>query len=267
MTALIKFEDLDIAALTVMAAEQYEECLWAIEKALDKQLAFGRLLRIVKEKLPHGEWGAWVRSTFTDHKSLRTIQRYMRGADSIATDPSLLECADSLDGVLKIVEDRKPKARVIENGPVLDGAPTYWQRLDMWSRQAEDYDRRVEDMSKNPPDLNESDLSDTVSGFPHFRKLRDWMCGVQALCAERAIHNRTGLRLRDECPGESAWMLEWATQKPTAFDEFVNSLRWLCDAPEDTEFIVRRQTLLSKMPGRRYRVTKNKKPASKRGNE
>ena len=108
MTALIKFEDLDIAALTVIAAEQYEECLWAIEKALDKQLAFGRLLRIVKEKLPHGEWGTWVRETFTDHKSLRTIQRYMRGADSIATDPSLLECADSLDGILKIVEERKP---------------------------------------------------------------------------------------------------------------------------------------------------------------
>ncbi len=114
MTALIKFEDLDIAALKVIAAEQYEECLWAIEKALDKQLAFGRLLRIVKAKLPHGEWGTWVRSTFTDHKSLRTIQRYMRGADSIATDPSLLECADSLDGILKIVEERKPNVNVIE---------------------------------------------------------------------------------------------------------------------------------------------------------
>ena len=114
MKALIRFEDLEIPALTVIAQEQYEECLWAIEKALDKQLAFGRLLRIVKEKLPHGEWGTWVRETFTDHKSLRTIQRYMRGADSIATDPSLLECADSLDGILKIVEERKPAVEVTE---------------------------------------------------------------------------------------------------------------------------------------------------------
>ena len=115
--SIIKFEDLDIAALTIIASEQYEECLWAIEKALDKQLAFGRLLRIVKEKLPHGEWGTWVRETFTDHKSLRTIQRYMRGADSIATDPSLLACADSLDAILKIVEDRKPAVEVAASVP------------------------------------------------------------------------------------------------------------------------------------------------------
>ena len=114
MTALIRFEDLEIPALTVIAQEQYEECLWAIQKALDKQLAFGRLLLIVKSKLPHGEWGNWVRETFADLKSLRTIQRYMRGADSIATDPSLLECADSLDGILKIVEERKPSVEVIE---------------------------------------------------------------------------------------------------------------------------------------------------------
>lgn len=125
MTALIKFEDLDIAALTVIAAEQYEECLWAIEKALEKQLAFGRLLLIVKEKLPHGEWGTWVRETFADHKSLRTIQRYMRGAVSIATDPSLLDCADSLDGILKIVEDRKPVVEVTETAASVPDVAEY----------------------------------------------------------------------------------------------------------------------------------------------
>lgn len=112
--ALIKFEDLEIPALTVIAQEQYEECLWAIEKALKKQLEFGRILLIVKGKLPHGQWGKWVRETFEDHKSLRTIQRHMRGAEAIATDPSLLDCADSLDGVLKIVEERKPTVEVID---------------------------------------------------------------------------------------------------------------------------------------------------------
>lgn len=114
MGNVIKFEDLDIPALTLVAQEQYEECLWAIEKALTKQLEFGRVLLIVKAKLPHGEWGSWVRETFADHKSLRTIQRHMRGAEAIATDPSLLECANSLDGILKIVEDRKPSVEVIE---------------------------------------------------------------------------------------------------------------------------------------------------------
>jgi hypothetical protein len=114
MGNLTKFEDLEIPALTLVAQEQYEECLWAIEKALAKQLEFGRVLLIVKAKLPHGEWGSWVRETFADHKSLRTIQRHMRGAEAIATDPSLLECADSLDGILKIVEDRKPSVEVIE---------------------------------------------------------------------------------------------------------------------------------------------------------
>jgi phage N-6-adenine-methyltransferase len=117
MTSLIKFEDLELPALTEIAKEQYKECLWAIEDALKKQLEFGRVLLIVKSKLPHGEWGNWVRETFTDHKSLRTIQRHMRGAEAIATDPSLLEYADSLDAVLKIVEEPKPSVQVIENKP------------------------------------------------------------------------------------------------------------------------------------------------------
>lgn len=114
MTALTKFEDLNIPALTEIAKEQYEECVWAIEKSLKKQLEFGRVLLIVKGKLPHGEWGNWVRETFSDHKSLRTVQRHMRGASAIATDLSLLESADSLDGILKIVEERKPTVEDIE---------------------------------------------------------------------------------------------------------------------------------------------------------
>lgn len=114
MSNIISLEDLEVPALTELAQEQYEECLWAIEKALKKQLEFGRTLLIVKSKLPHGEWGKWVRDTFADHKSLRTIQRHMRGAEAIATDPSLLDCADSLDGILKIVEESKPSVEVIE---------------------------------------------------------------------------------------------------------------------------------------------------------
>ena len=69
MTTLIKFEDPELPALTVIAQEQYEECLWAIEKALDKQLDGGLLLTDLKWK---------------------SAQRYMRGADSIATERAVL---------------------------------------------------------------------------------------------------------------------------------------------------------------------------------
>ena len=74
MTNVIKFEDLPVEALTEVAKESFEEALWATEKALAKQLEFGRVMLIVKSKLPYGEWGNWVRETFQDQRSLRNIQ-------------------------------------------------------------------------------------------------------------------------------------------------------------------------------------------------
>jgi hypothetical protein len=112
---LIKFEDLEIPALTEVAKESFEEALWATEKALTKQLEFGRVLLIVKAKLPHGEWGSWVRETFQDQFSLRTIQTHMKAYDSIAQNPALLECANSLDDILKLTtKPRKASVEVIE---------------------------------------------------------------------------------------------------------------------------------------------------------
>ena len=44
MSTVIKFEDLPVEALTEVAKETFEEALWATEKALAKQLEFGRVM-------------------------------------------------------------------------------------------------------------------------------------------------------------------------------------------------------------------------------
>ena len=113
MDNVIKFEDLEIPALTEVAKESFEEALWATEKALAKQLEFGRVMLIVKSKLPYGEWGNWVRETFLDQMSLRNIQFHMKAHQEVAKNPSLLECANSLDEILTLTEKpRKPAVEV-----------------------------------------------------------------------------------------------------------------------------------------------------------
>lgn len=115
MANVIKFEDLNIPQLTEVAKESFEEALWATEKALAKQLEFGRVMLIVKAKLPYGEWGKWVRETFQDQMSLRNIQFHMKAHQEVAKNPSLLECANSLDEILTLTEKpRKPSVEVIE---------------------------------------------------------------------------------------------------------------------------------------------------------
>lgn len=115
--SLTTFEDLPVEALTEVAKEKFEEALWATEKALAKQLEFGRVMSIVKSKLPHGEWCNWVRETFEDQISLRSIQCHMKASQAIAQNPALLECADSLDDILKTTA--KPKAAgVTVNDPI-----------------------------------------------------------------------------------------------------------------------------------------------------
>lgn len=115
MANVIKFEDLPVEALTEVAKETFEEALWATEKALAKQLEFGRVMLIVKSKLPYGEWGNWVRETFQDQMSLRNIQFHMKAHQEVAKNPSLLECANSLDEILSLTEKpRKPSVGVIE---------------------------------------------------------------------------------------------------------------------------------------------------------
>lgn len=115
--SLTTFEDLPVEALTEVAKEKFEEALWATEKALAKQLEFGRVMSIVKSKLPHGEWCNWVRETFEDQISLRSIQCHMKASQAIAQNPALLECADSLDDILKTTA--KPKAAAVTvNEPI-----------------------------------------------------------------------------------------------------------------------------------------------------
>ena len=115
MANVIKFEDLPVERLTAAAKESFEEALWATEKALAKQLEFGRVMLIVKSKLPYSEWGNWVRETFQDQMSLRNIQFHMKAHQEVAKNPSLLECANSLDEILTLTEKpRKPAVEVIE---------------------------------------------------------------------------------------------------------------------------------------------------------
>lgn len=113
--SLTTFEDLTVEALTVVAQEKFEEAIWATEKALAKQLEFGRVMSIVKSKLPHGEWCNWVRETFEDKMSLRNIQCHMKASQEVAQNPALLECADSLDEILKATAKPKtPSVQVVE---------------------------------------------------------------------------------------------------------------------------------------------------------
>ncbi len=115
MSNLTTFEDLPVEALTEVAQEKFQEALWATEKALTKQLEFGRVMLIVKSKLPHGEWCNWVRETFEDQISLRNIQCHMKASEAIAQNPALLECADSLDEILKATAKPKtPSVQVVE---------------------------------------------------------------------------------------------------------------------------------------------------------
>jgi hypothetical protein len=113
--SITTFDDLPIEALTEVAQEKFQEALWATEKALTKQLEFGRVMSIVKSKLPHGEWCNWVRETFEDQISLRNIQCHMKASQAIAQNPALLECADSLDEILRTTaKPRKPAVEVVE---------------------------------------------------------------------------------------------------------------------------------------------------------
>lgn len=115
------FDDLPIEALTEVAKEKFEEAVWATEKALAKQLEFGRVMSIVKSKLPHGQWSKWVLDTFDDKLSLRSIQCHMKAANAIAQNPALLDCADSLDSILELTAVPK-KSGVVVSGPATDPA-------------------------------------------------------------------------------------------------------------------------------------------------
>ena len=106
--SLINFESLSIEALSEVARESFEECNWALEKALDKARNFGRILLIVRSKIPHGEWIPWIDATFEDKVSLRTIQRYMQIAN--ASDSTLLDGAKSIDEAIKRLGTPKPAA-------------------------------------------------------------------------------------------------------------------------------------------------------------
>lgn len=105
MSDLVKFEDLSLEALSEVAKEAFEECNWALERALDKATKFGRILLIVRRKVQHGEWTDWCEQTFGDAISLRKIQRYMQIAN--ASDQTLLEGASTIDEALGMITEKR----------------------------------------------------------------------------------------------------------------------------------------------------------------
>ncbi len=194
ITAEQDYGALNLEALTSLAQEQYEECLWAIERSLQKQLQFGRLLQVVKSRLPNGQWERWVQETFADHKSLRTIQRHMRGAKAIAKNPALLECADSLDGILKSVKAKKtsidvvelPKAVSQEVSAIEESKATDLSLLDnsvLAESDQKDEPRAVPDMF--------SELKETIRGviekFPENQRAIRWNQLVAQLSEENGV--------------------------------------------------------------------------------
>ena len=115
MATLIKFDDLDIEALTEAAKEAFEEVTWSLEKTLTHATNFGRILSSVRNKIPHGQWVPWVQETFGDTISLRKIQRYMQIAN--VSDQTLLDGAKTIDEALERISEpklRQPSVEVIE---------------------------------------------------------------------------------------------------------------------------------------------------------
>lgn len=114
MNQIATYEDLSIEALTEAARESFEEVTWALEKTLTQAVNFGRIISVVRRKIPHGQWSEWVQLTFGDTISLRKIQRYMQIAN--VSDPTLLEGAKTIDEALARISepkaDRKPSVEV-----------------------------------------------------------------------------------------------------------------------------------------------------------
>ena len=119
MANVIKFEALEVEVLTGIANESAELVEASARKAVEHAERSGRALIAIKEKLPHGEWSAWLGKNF-DY-SLELARRYMSIASN-STRVLNLKDATSIREALRMIADdpetpkreRKPSVEVIE---------------------------------------------------------------------------------------------------------------------------------------------------------
>lgn len=131
-TALMVFDDLDVESLAVIANAAAEEVESSARKTVEHAERCGRALLAVKEKLPHGQFSAWLGSNFDYSHSL--ANKYMTIASNSERIPNL-QSATSIGQALRMIYDepetpkreRKPSVEVVE--PIdVPAAPTKEQK-------------------------------------------------------------------------------------------------------------------------------------------
>lgn len=119
VSALTLFDDLDVESLAVIANESAEEVEKSARKTVEHAERCGRALLAAKEKVPHGQWTAWLGSNF-DY-SQPNASRYMAIASNYSRVNNLPNAGSIREALRMIAEDpetpkreRKPSVEVIE---------------------------------------------------------------------------------------------------------------------------------------------------------
>lgn len=101
---------------------EHRACETAATAALEHAMIAGELLSEAKSRLPHGEWGAWIKENFAG--SDRTARAYMRvHAHRDELEAKRQRSATlSLDGALRELGTPKEKPSYLAHGQALGGA-------------------------------------------------------------------------------------------------------------------------------------------------
>lgn len=117
--ALMAFDDLDVEALAIVANDAAAEVESSARKTVEHAERCGRALLAAKEKVPHGQWTAWLGSNF-DY-SQPNASRYMAIASNYSRVNNLPNAGSIREALRMIAEDpetpkreRKPSVEVIE---------------------------------------------------------------------------------------------------------------------------------------------------------
>lgn len=118
-TALMVFDDLDVESLAVIANAAAEEVESSARKTVEHAERCGRALLAAKEKVPHGQWTAWLGANF-DY-SQPNASRYMAIASNYSRVNNLPNAGSIREALRMIAEDpdapkreRKPSVEVVE---------------------------------------------------------------------------------------------------------------------------------------------------------
>ena len=79
----LKLADMSIETLTIACQDAFEDVSTVfdtIESNWKRLEHFGKLLAAARAKVPHGEWGQWIETTFEGRLHLRTVRRWIAEA-------------------------------------------------------------------------------------------------------------------------------------------------------------------------------------------